>query len=317
MSSAEHPAPESPAPEQAAAPAAAPAPEAPAAEAVAAAPETAAAEVPSDVPAPEAEAEAPPEAAPAPGTPDLSPAEVGARLAELFPALFAGPAKPIKLRVHADIQARAPGLFTKKSLSIFFHRHTTSTAYLRALSSAPSRLDLDGQPAGEIADEHRNAATVELERRRGIVEAKRQAEREARKAQFKAQAKAEREQFKAQRAQAQAERVQHEAERAQRDAEFEARRERSALLRAFETSTLTKANFCALKGIPEAELDARLAQAREERAARPPRPEFADRRPPPGDRPPRAERPHGDRPHGDRPHGGPPRKSGRPRPPAR
>ena len=36
------------------------------------------------------------------------------------------------------------------------------------------------------------------------------------------------------------------------------------LLRQFESSPLTKANFCVLKRITEAELDAQLAQARAE-----------------------------------------------------
>ena len=44
-----------------------------------------------------------------------------------------------------------------------------------------------------------------------------------------------------------------------------AQRERALLLRAFESSPLSKANFCVLKRISEAELDALLAQARAER----------------------------------------------------
>lgn len=40
------------------------------------------------------------------------------------------------------------------------------------------------------------------------------------------------------------------------------------LLRQFETSPLSKANFCALKGLKEPELDATLAQARLERGER-------------------------------------------------
>lgn len=47
-----------------------------------------------------------------------------------------------------------------------------------------------------------------------------------------------------------------------------AQRERLLLLRSFESSPLSKANFCALKRISEAELDAVLAQAREERGAK-------------------------------------------------
>ncbi len=197
-----------------------------------------------DATAPDAVADAPAEAPAGAGTAqakaDLSPAATARKLAELFPALFAGGAKPLKLRIQADIQQRAPGAFSRKALSIFLHRHTTSTAYLRALAQQPTRLDLDGQPAGEIADEHRSAAAAELERRRGIVEAKRDAERKQ----------------------------QREAEGQARVAQAAQRRERAALLRAFETTTLTRPNFCALKGLSEAQLDEQLALARQEAAER-------------------------------------------------
>jgi rSAM/selenodomain-associated transferase 1 len=191
-----------------------------------------------------------PTAAPAPASPsDLSPAACAARLAELFPALFgAGRALPIKLRIQNDIQQRAPGVFTRKSLSPFLHRYTTSTAYLKALVHSPHRFDLDGAPAGDIDDVHRQAATAELERRRGLFEAKRAAERTAAN---------------------EARRAAEAAARQQQAVEEQARRDRAALLRAFESTTLTRANFCALKGIPEAELDGRLHQAwleREQRA---------------------------------------------------
>ena len=48
-----------------------------------------------------------------------------------------------------------------------------------------------------------------------------------------------------------------------------AQRERALLLRSFESSPLSKANFCALKGITEAALDAALSQAQAERGAPP------------------------------------------------
>jgi ProP effector len=44
-----------------------------------------------------------------------------------------------------------------------------------------------------------------------------------------------------------------------------AQRKRELLLRSFEASTISKANFCALKRISEGELDALLVQARAER----------------------------------------------------
>ena len=243
--------------------------------------------------------EAAPDAAPdaasdaAPGTarpeiPELSPAQVATRLATLFPALFTpGQVKPLKLRIQADIQQRAPGNFTKKSLSIYLHRLTTSTPYLVAMSKSPSRFDLDGQPAGELAAEHRDAATQELARRRGLHEVRRAAENAARR-QAEQQA------------------------RAQHAAEHEARRDRAAMLRAFETSTLTRANFCALKRITDADLETVLVQARAERAERPPEPPRDAPRPHDdrGPRPDRADRgPRGER--GDRNDGRPPRQ-GRP-----
>ncbi len=221
---------------------------------------------------------------------DLSPAQCSARLAALFPALFAlQQPLPLKLRIQADIQARAPGVFTRKSLSAFLHRYTTGTPYLLALTRQTQRFDLDGQPAGELAAEHRDAATTELARRRAIVEERRAAERAA---QRDAQRAAERE---AQAAQA--------AQRQQQQADQQGRRERALLLRAFETSTLTRANFCALKGLDDTRLDALLAQARQEAAERPAWTE---------DRPPRRDDnrrpgPHRSSEGGDRPaRGGPP-----------
>ena len=197
-------------------------------------------------------------AATPPAVAELSPAACAARLAELFPALFATAApQPLKLRIQADIQQRAPGIFTKKSLSVFLHRHTTTTAYLRAVVNAPQRIELDGQPAGEIADEHRQAAAAELERRRALHDDRRAAERETQRKAF-------------------------EASRVAREADDAQRRERAVLLRAFETSTLTRANFCALKGLTEAQLEGLLAQARLDPKPPPPQradPRHADRRP--------------------------------------
>ena len=187
---------------------------------------------------------------PAPAVPELSPAACGARLAGLFPALFAQRARPLKLRIQADIQQRAPGIFTRKTLSTFLHRHTTTNAYLMSLTQAPQRVDLDGAPAGDISEEHRQAAVQELARRRGLFEERRAAEQAARRAE------------EAQARQAHA-------------AQDQARRDRAALLRAVETSTLTRANFCALKGLAEADLEAQLVLARAEalQRAQEPRPE--------------------------------------------
>ncbi|MFT3957201.1 MAG: ProQ/FINO family protein [Piscinibacter sp.] len=267
--------------------------------------------------------------------PEPGVADTARLLAENFPALFgAGVIKPIKLRIHADIHQRAPGVFTKKALSVFLQRHTTGTAYLRALvAEGATRIDLDGQPAGEIAAEHRDAAGVELERRRAIVEAKKLAGREAARAarqdarpprpprpprpsepaevsESASHASGERPAKRGARSgqpgtsdrpdrsarpsrpgdtgsnaprrphkpppeRRPARAAEQEPAKApappltpEQAAEAEARQQRAVLLRSFEQSPLSKANFGALKGLGEAALDALLDQARQERGSR-------------------------------------------------
>ncbi len=178
------------------------------------------------------EATAPTAQTAAPAPPSISPAECAQQLRALFPALFGGVVKPLKLRIQVDIQERAPGRFSKAVLSAFFRRHTGSTAYLIAVTKASTRFDLDGQPAGELAAEHRQVALDELARRRAGQDERRQLEEQQ-------------------------------------------RRNRAGLLHDHQITTLTRANFCALKGVPEDELDHLLEIARgeaEERARQAPAP---------------------------------------------
>ena len=98
--------------------------------------------------------------------------DCGPQLKKLYPALFSNPPKPLKLRIQADIQARSPGMFTKPQLSAFLRRYTGSHAYLNALVKATHRFDLDGNAGDELSDEHRNAASEELARRRANTQAR-------------------------------------------------------------------------------------------------------------------------------------------------
>lgn len=243
-------------------------------------PDTPAAALPQDDAAPEASTS--PEAAPAaeaaaatpaaagtPGTPGMTAADCAQELKQRFPALFGGSPKPLKLKIQADIQERAPGVFSKAALSAFFRRFTGSTSYLIALTRARQRFDLDGQPAGELAQEHRDAAEQELARRRNITQERRAAEEEQ-------------------------------------------RQQRQRLLRDFERTTLTPANFCALKGLTPEGLEETLAQARVEAvemaAARPAFAPQGERRPPQDRRPgpgPRRDGPNSDRPRHPGPRNGP------------
>ncbi|CAN5901240.1 hypothetical protein BH11PSE8_BH11PSE8_41890 [soil metagenome] len=120
-------------------------------------------------------------AKPAAAIPSMTPAECALQLKQRFPAVFSGPPKPLKLRIQADIQERAPGLFSKQVLSSFLRRHTGSHGYLLAITRAPHRFDLDGAPAGEIAPDHKQAAVDELTRRRGLQDARRAEEMQQRR----------------------------------------------------------------------------------------------------------------------------------------
>ena len=219
---------------------------------------------------------------------ELGPGACADLLKQHFPALFGAAPKPLKLRIQADINQRAPGVFSKAALSAFFRRYTGSTGYLIALGKASNRFDLDGQPAGELSEEHRQLARDELTRRRQLG---RERDQQA-QAQQRAQAQA-------QHAQAQAQAHAQQAEQAER--QREALRERQArlgLLRDFERTTLTVANFCVLKGLTPDALTPLLAQARQEAAEAPAqRPD--DRRGAMGPNRPNGPRPDG-RP-GDRP----------------
>lgn len=198
----------------------------------------------------------------------MTPAECASKLKELFPALFgADKPLPLKLRIQADIQERAPGVFTKAVLSAFLRRYTGNHAYLVGLTKATQRFDLDGQAAGEITDEHRAAANEELARRRAN-------------------------------------------KNAQRELEEQQRHNRATLLRDFERTTLTPANFCALKGIPVDALDGLLALARQDAIDHPP---AADNRRP-HDRRPQDRRPGGGRPDQRRPQSKPAAKGKGPGP---
>ena len=216
------------------------------------------------------------EPAPAQRLPDLPPAECAALLAARFPAVFGKDVhRPLKLRIAADIQQETPNTFTKRALSAFLHRHTTTTLYLKALANEPNRYDLSGAPAGEISAEHRLAAAEEVQRRRAL-------QQQRRTGAIESQRKAEAQQRHAEVA---AEVAQREAQIAQREADGQERAARARLLRAFEASRLTRANFCTLMGVADSQLDGLLAQAREERQRHAVSPAAAAR-PPAGPRPP-------------------------------
>lgn len=92
--------------------------------------------------------------------------------------------KPLALGIHKVIMERQPEL-TKEHIRTALRIHTASTRYLKALSQADQRYDLDGQPAGEVSSEQREQALGVVKERIKKANERRKAEEEAKQRQEK------------------------------------------------------------------------------------------------------------------------------------
>ena len=99
-------------------------------------------------------------------------------------------AQPLAIGIHKTILERMPEL-TKAQVSRALKIHTGSTRYLKALSNAEQRFDLDGAPAGEVTAEQRDAATKLVKERFKKAAERRKAEEQAKQHQVKLQQLAE------------------------------------------------------------------------------------------------------------------------------
>lgn len=89
--------------------------------------------------------------------------------------------KPLAIGIDKEILARLPET-DRKALRTALRMHTHSTAYLKAMSKAEVRLDLDGNAAGEVPEEHRKHAAETLNERFKKQNEQRKAQREAEEA---------------------------------------------------------------------------------------------------------------------------------------
>ena len=82
-------------------------------------------------------------------------------LAEAFPKCFSvyeGRRRPLKLKIHLDIQAALDGAITPAELSRALGIYCSNQVYLGHTRNGAWRLDLDGKPAGTVtADEEAHA----------------------------------------------------------------------------------------------------------------------------------------------------------------
>jgi len=84
-----------------------------------------------------------------------------ALLAELYPRCFSvyqPRRRPLKLKIHLDIQAALDGAITAAELHRALGLYCSNEAYLGNTRKGAWRLDLDGNPAGTVtADEEAHA----------------------------------------------------------------------------------------------------------------------------------------------------------------
>jgi ProP effector len=88
-----------------------------------------------------------------------------ARLAEAFPQTFVlekyRPHWPLKVGIAADIPARCPAV-ERRVLSVALSAYARRVMYLKGLVAGATRVDLDGNPAGEVTARDAEYAAAKL-----------------------------------------------------------------------------------------------------------------------------------------------------------
>lgn len=103
--------------------------------------------------------------------------EVIAFLAERFPQCFSaeGEARPLKIGIFQDLVERVEGEMnlSKTQLRSALRLYTSSWRYLYGVKLGATRVDLDGNPCGELDEQHVEHARKQLEEAKARVQAQR------------------------------------------------------------------------------------------------------------------------------------------------
>ena len=106
--------------------------------------------------------------------------EVIAFLAERFPHCFSaeGGARPLKIGIFQDLVERVGGEMnlSKTQLRAALRLYTSSWRYLYGVKAGAIRVDLDGNPCGELEEQHIAHARQQLEEAKARVQAQRAAQ---------------------------------------------------------------------------------------------------------------------------------------------
>ncbi|RYY91525.1 MAG: prop effector [Comamonadaceae bacterium] len=188
------------------------------------------------------------------------------QLFTLYPKMFGARFLPLKLGVFQDLMALHPELFKKEDLKVALGLHARSTRYLEAVAAGHPRSDLQGEPVEPVAPEHVHHAILEVAKRRQSRSA------EDLRPQVVARLVAAIEASGLSREDYDLRvRSNDEANNALLDealAEVAAQAaKREALLRAFEASGKTEAEFADMYGMNPKEVAGTLARARAAKAA--------------------------------------------------
>ncbi|KHN56469.1 RNA chaperone ProQ [Pectobacterium fontis] len=110
--------------------------------------------------------------------------EVIAFLAARFPLCFTleGETRPLKIGIFQDLVERVPESdnVSKTQLRSALRLYTSSWRYLYGVKLGAQRVDLDGNPCGELEQQHVDHARTQLEEAKARVQAQR-AEQQAKK----------------------------------------------------------------------------------------------------------------------------------------
>ncbi|WP_038174772.1 RNA chaperone ProQ [Vibrio pacinii] len=119
--------------------------------------------------------------------------EVIAYVAECFPKCFTleGEAKPLKIGIFQDLAERLSDdpKVSKTQLRAALRQYTSSWRYLHGVKPGAVRVDLDGNPAGELDEEHVEHAKAALAESKAKVQARRKEQAQKAREEGKAKAK--------------------------------------------------------------------------------------------------------------------------------
>lgn len=112
--------------------------------------------------------------------------EIIAYLAEKFPLCFSleGEAKPLKIGLFQDLSdaLKDDERVSKTQLRHALRQYTSNWRYLHGCKVGAVRVDLQGNPAGELEQEHADHAAQQLAEAKALVAQKRAAEKAAKAA---------------------------------------------------------------------------------------------------------------------------------------